>query len=56
MGHLPCETGYREGVESPRRPGDTSQKQADVVADNFANASHTNLFDVVVGAEIVETL
>ena len=31
-----------------RAPGDTGHKQADVVADNFAGASRTTLFDVVV--------
>ena len=30
-----------------RAPGDTGHKQADVVADNFAGASRTTLFDVV---------
>ena len=38
----------RATVKELRAPGDTSQKKADVVADNFANASRTTLFDVVV--------
>ena len=38
----------RATVHELRALGDTGQKQADVVADNFANASRTTLFDVVV--------